>query len=65
MRTILFILLGWFGGYLLGSGLLKGILMVFSIHANDVPFVVLLLPYFSALAVAIVLPFIDQKNREV
>lgn len=64
MRTILFVLLGWIGGHLLGSGFLKIVLVFFDMDASNVSFITLLLPYLSALVLAIVLPLIDQKKKK-
>jgi len=64
MRTILFVLLGWIGGHLLGSGFLKLVLFLFDIDTTNLPFSILLLPYLSALVLAIVLPLIDQKKKK-
>ncbi|SDZ38136.1 hypothetical protein SAMN05421736_11164 [Evansella caseinilytica] len=63
MRTIIFVLLGWIGGHLLGSGFIKLLLFIFDIDVTNVPFVILLLPYLSALGLAFALPIIDKAKQ--
>ncbi|MFD2043456.1 hypothetical protein ACFSTA_03600 [Ornithinibacillus salinisoli] len=62
MRTIALVLLGWFVGNLLGSGMIKICLVLFHIDVTKIPFVILILPYLTAIGLAIALPLIDKKR---
>lgn len=64
MRIILLVLLGWIGGHLLGSGLIKLWVFIFGIDVTSIPFVILLLPYLGALGLAISLPMIDKRKSK-
>ncbi|WP_096186396.1 DUF5957 family protein [Evansella halocellulosilytica] len=62
MRAFILSIMGWVGGYFLGSMVFR-ILSVFGVTVSSWPVVFLLFPYVSAFLLAFALPVIDLKRK--
>ncbi|WP_175991507.1 DUF5957 family protein [Bacillus sp. Marseille-Q1617] len=63
MRTFTAILLGVFGGFILGIAL-SSVIGIVSMTVFDQPFGIKYLPYVTAVICAVAVPLMDQKSVE-
>lgn len=62
MRTLLFAIMGWIGGYFLGSTIFR-VLGWFGVDFSNWPVILLLVPYVMAFGLAFVVTVVDVKRK--
>jgi len=63
MRSMLLVIVGLIGGFILGIAL-SSCIGVFSYYVLEEPFGIKFLPYFTSIIGGIVIPIIDKKNKK-